>query len=153
MTTEDAFHRRLFQVISTELSDLTGQTDGMHRLEALSGRTVGTSKLWMGQTHVAPAAKSANHHHGASESGIFVVDGHPEFVFLDEVEGEFVERRLRTSPGDYIYVPPWVPHREENPDPDHEALIVLARSTQEAIVVNLPNLRWVGPVATTSTDG
>jgi len=87
------------------------------------------------------------------KSGIFVVDGHPEFVFLDRLDGEFVERRLRTSPGDYICVPPWVPHREENPDPYHEALIVLARSTQEAIVVNLPNLRWVGPVATTSTEG
>jgi uncharacterized RmlC-like cupin family protein len=152
VTTEDAFHRRLFQVTSTGLSDLTAQTGGMRRLEALSGRTVGTSKLWMGQTHVAPAASSGDHHHGASESGIFVVDGHPEFVFLDEIDGEFVERRLRTSPGDYIYVPPWVPHREENPDPDREALIVLARTTQEAIVVNLPDLRWVGPVATTSAD-
>ncbi len=152
MTTEDGFHRRLFQVMSSELSDLTAQTGGMRRREALSGRTVGTSKLWMGQVHVSPATKSDDHHHGTSESGIFVVQGHPEFVFLEEVDGAFVERRLRTSPGDYIYVPPWVPHREENPDPENEALIVLARTTQEAIVINLPDLRWVGPVATTSTD-
>ncbi len=153
MTTEDAFHRRLFQVASSELSDQTAQTEGMRRVEALSGRTVGTSKLWMGQTHVAPATRSSNHHHGDSESGIYVVSGHPEFVFLEEIDGEAVERRLRTSPGDYIYVPSWVPHREENPDPEHEALIVLARTTQEAIVINLPDLRWVGPVATTSTEG
>ena len=153
MATEDAFHRRLYQVISTELSDRTTQTSGMRRLEALSGATVGTSALWMGQTHVAPGATSSNHHHGVSESGIFVVHGHPEFVFLDEEEGEWVERRLRTSPGDYVFVPPWVPHREENPDPEEEALIVLARTTQEAIVVNLPDLHWVGPVATTSTAG
>ena len=105
----------------------------------------------MGQAHVAPAATSDDHHHGDSESGIYIVSGHPEFVFLEEADGELVERRLRTSPGDYIYVPPWVPHREENPDPDHEALIVLARTTQEAIVVNLPDLRWIGPIATTST--
>ena len=107
----------------------------------------------MGQVHVAPAATSDDHHHGHSESGIYVVSGHPEFVFLEEADGEFVERRLRASPGDYIYMPPWVPHREENPDPDHEALIVLARTTQEAIVVNVPNLRWTGPIATTSTSG
>jgi uncharacterized RmlC-like cupin family protein len=44
-----------------------------------------------------------------------------------------------------VYVPPWVPHREENPDPDTEAVVVIARSTQEAIVVNLDDLRWVGP--------
>jgi uncharacterized RmlC-like cupin family protein len=47
---------------------------------------------------------------------------------------------LHTSPGDYVYVPPWVPHREENPDPDTEAVVVISRTTQEAIVVNLPDL-------------
>jgi uncharacterized RmlC-like cupin family protein len=99
----------------------------------------------MGQTHVAPSTASANHHHGISETGIYVVSGHPEFVFLDQTAGEPVERRLRTSPGDYIYVPPWVPHREENPDPDDEAVVVIARTTQEAIVVNVTDLRWKGP--------
>ena len=153
MTTEDAFHRRLFHVVPTQLSGFTAQTEGMRRVEALSGRTVGTSKLWMGQTHVAPATRSSDHHHGASETGIYVVSGHPEFVFLEETDGKPLERRLRTSPGDYIYVPSWVPHREENPDPEHEAVIVLARTTQEAVVVNLPDLRWVGPVATTSAEG
>lgn len=153
MTMDDAFHRRLHHMLADALSDITAQTSGMRRVEALSGRTVGTSKLWMGQTHVAPATTSDNHHHGVSESGIFILSGHPEFVFLDEIDGQPCERRLVTSPGDYIYVPPWVPHREENPDPDHEAVIVLARTTQEAIVVNLPELEWTGPVASTSTDG
>ncbi len=95
----------------------------------------------MGQTHVAPATDSGNHHHGESETGIYVVSGNPEFVFADG-DGE---RRLRASPGDYIYVPPWVPHREENPDPDNEAVVVIARTTQEAIVVNLTDLSWTGP--------
>jgi len=146
----DQFHRRLHHVVPAALSDVTAQTAGMRRVEAVSGRTVGSTGLWMGQTHVAPATASANHHHGVSETGIYVVSGHPEFVFLDETAGEPVEHRLTTRPGDYIYVPPWVPHREENPDPDEEAVVVIARTTQEAIVVNLPDLRWVGPVATGS---
>ena len=54
----------------------------MRRVEALSGETVGSKALWMGQTHVAPSTNSANHHHGDSETGIFVVSGHPAFVFL-----------------------------------------------------------------------
>ena len=119
--TEDAFHRRLHQVAHTSLSDLTAQSGGMRRVEAISGRTVGSSALWMGQTHVAPATGSQNHHHGDSETGIYVVSGHPVFVFLDETGDSPTETRLVTSPGDYIYVPPWVPHREENPDPDDEA--------------------------------
>jgi uncharacterized RmlC-like cupin family protein len=144
------FHRHLHQVPSVSLSGQTAQTGGMSRREAISGQTVGSENLWMGQTHVAPSTGSDNHHHGLSETGIYVVSGHPEFVFLDETEGQAFERRLCASPGDYIYVPPWVPHREENPDPEEEAIVVIARTTQEAIVVNLPDLRWVGPVATAS---
>jgi uncharacterized RmlC-like cupin family protein len=49
--------------------------------------------------------------------------------------------RISTSPGDYVFVPPFTPHREENNDPDLEAVVVISRSTQEAIVVNLPSLR------------
>jgi uncharacterized RmlC-like cupin family protein len=47
--------------------------------------------------------------------------------------------RVQTGPGDYIFVPPYVPHREENPG-EQEAVIVIARSSQEAIVVNLDSL-------------
>ena len=148
----DGFHRVLYQVAPVALSGQTAQTSGMRRLEAISGATVGSRDLWMGQTHVAPSTGSGNHHHGVSETGIYVVSGHPEFVFLDEADGEPVERRLRTSPGDYVYVPPWVPHREENPDPDDEALVVIARTTQEAIVVNLPDLTWAGPGPVTSPE-
>ena len=50
------------------------------------------------------------------------------------------EARIEAGPGDYVYVPPYVPHREENPAPDEEAVVVIARSTQEGIVVNLPDL-------------
>lgn len=140
---EHDLDRRLHQIPAAELTDDTMQTTGMIRREAISGRTVGSSAIWMGETIVPPATGSGNHHHGESETGIYVVDGHPEFVFLDHG----TETRLATSPGDYVYVPPWVPHREENPDPDDPARVVIARSTQEAIVVNLDDLVWVGPVA------
>jgi uncharacterized RmlC-like cupin family protein len=133
----DDFHQRLHHVAPAGLSPETAQTSGMRRVAAISGTTVGSTKLWMGQTHVSPATTSADHHHGESETAIYVVSGHPVFVFHD---GES-EVRLETSPGDYIFVPPYVPHREENPDPDDEAVVVIARSTQEAIVVNLPSLR------------
>jgi uncharacterized RmlC-like cupin family protein len=93
----------------------------------------------MGQTTVEPATRSGDHHHGDSETAIYVVRGNPSFVFLDSESG--AERRIDAGPGDFVYVPPFTPHREENNDPDHEAVVVLARSTQEAIVVNLPSLR------------
>jgi uncharacterized RmlC-like cupin family protein len=135
----DDFHSRLHHVVPTGLSGDTAQTAGMTRVEAISGKTVGSRALWMGETHVSPGAASGDHHHGESETAIYVVRGHPVFVFFDRETG--AEKRLETKPGDYIFVPPFAPHREENPDPGNEAVVVIARSTQEAIVVNLPSLK------------
>jgi uncharacterized RmlC-like cupin family protein len=120
-----------------ELSGDTAQSSGMQRTAAISGPLTGAADLWMGRTVMAPGGASADHHHGESETGIYVVSGTPAFVFRDPGSGEVV--RLRTKPGDFVWVPPHVPHREENPS-GTEAVLVVARSTQEAIVVNLPGL-------------
>ncbi len=105
-------------------------------MAALSGETVGSRAIWMGETHVAPRVASGPHHHGKSETGIFVVSGHPEFIYSEDGH----EVRLTTKPGDYIYVPPFVHHIESNAHSDEEAVVVIARTTQEAIVENLEDL-------------
>lgn len=138
-TPHDDFHPPLRHVKAKDVTSETAQTAGMQRFAAISTNTVGSEKLWMGETHVRPEMRSGDHHHGDSETAIYVVSGRPEFVFFDEEAGD--EVRIRTEPGDYIFVPPFTPHREENNDPDVEAVVVIARSTQEAIVVNLPSLR------------
>ncbi|MFJ2780525.1 cupin domain-containing protein [Kitasatospora sp. NPDC087315] len=140
----DAFHPDLPPAAASSVHHIpagnldagTAQTGGMRRFAAVSGASVGAERLWMGQTHVAPATSSGDHHHGDSETAIYVVSGRPEFVFLRE---DGAEEWIRTAPGDYVFIPPFVPHREENPDGE-EAVVVIARSTQEAIVVNLPAL-------------
>src|SRR5712691_8643148 len=121
-----------------DLSGATAQTSGMARAAAISADLVGAQSLWMGRTALPPGASSGDHHHGESETGIYVVSGSPAFVFRDPASGELV--RLAPAPGDYIWVPPHVPHREENRSPDTEAVVVIARSTQEAIVVNVSGL-------------
>jgi uncharacterized RmlC-like cupin family protein len=132
---DDLWHRPLKHIRGAALGSDTGQTTGMTRWEAISGKTADAEKLWMGQTHVASGVKSGDHHHGEAETAIYVVSGTPAFVFA---EGD-KEVRLETQPGDYIFVPPYVPHREENPGSE-EAVVVIARSSQEAIVVNLESL-------------
>ena len=122
-------------------SEETLQTSGMRRFAAISGTLTGSQKLWMGGNTVLPGEASAAHHHGEADSGIYIVSGRPRFTFL--VDGE--ETSIDAAPGDFVYVPAWVPHREENPSGDEPAVVVLARSTPEEIVVNLPDL-W-------STDG
>ncbi len=131
-----AWHGRIEHVRAAALGADTAQTSGMRRFEAISGKTVGSEKLWMGRTHVGPETNSGDHHHGESETAIYVVSGHPVFVFADDTE----EVRVETEPGDYVFIPPYVPHREENPSDEEDAVVVIARSTQEGIVVNLPSL-------------
>lgn len=133
----DHWHPTLRHIRSDEVTDETSQTSGMQRFAAISGKTVGSEKLWMGRTHVSPETNSGNHHHGDSETAIYVVQGNPVFVFHDGHS----EVRCETSPGDYIFVPPFVAHREENPSASEEAVVVIARSTQDAIVINLPSLQ------------
>jgi uncharacterized RmlC-like cupin family protein len=150
VVSDDAFHPDLpprqpnvRHIPAAEVSGDTVQTSGMQRFEAISNVRVGAEKLWMGQTHVDPSTASGNHHHGEAETAIYVVSGHPEFVFIDAETAQ--ETRIHTAPGDYVFVPPFAPHREENNDPDHQAVVVIARSTQEAIVVNLPSLARDSP--------
>jgi uncharacterized RmlC-like cupin family protein len=110
----------------------------MIRSAAISGDLTGATSLWMGRTDLPPRVNSGDHHHGESETAIYVVSGTPAFVFRDASTGTVT--RLDTRPGDYVWVPPWVAHREENPSPDETAVLVIARSTQEAIVVNVDEL-------------
>ncbi len=121
-----------------DLSEATAQTAGMIRAAAISGDLVGARSIWMGRTILPAGVSSGDHHHGDSETGIYVVSGTPVFVCRDAASGDLV--RLETEPGDYVWVPPHACHREENPSADADAVVVIARSTQEAIVVNVDGL-------------
>jgi uncharacterized RmlC-like cupin family protein len=56
--------------------------------------------------------------------------------------GERLEFTAEAGPGDFIYVPPYVPHQEINANADAPLLCVVVRSDQEPVVVNLelPNV-------------
>jgi uncharacterized RmlC-like cupin family protein len=65
--------------------------------------------------------------------------------------GDHLEFMAEASPGDFIYVPPYVPHQEINASDELQLHCVLARSGQTGLVVNLditpvevPELvRWI----------
>src|SRR5487761_60181 len=127
---------RLRKVTPEDTSADTWQTSGMLRRAGVSSSTVGASKIWMGETHMAPGTMSGAHHHGENETGIYVVAGSPVFIYI----ADGVEERITTKPGDYVYVPPFLPHIESNEHSAEEAVVVIARSSQEAIVENLDSL-------------
>jgi len=110
----------------------TPQTTGMSRAAAITAARVGAEKLWAGTVRIEPDAKTGAHHHGDLESVIYVVKGRARMRW-----GEQLEFTAEAGPGDFIFVPPFVPHQEINASAGEALECVLVRSGQEPVVVNL----------------
>ena len=115
-----------------ELDGNTPQTPGMTRAAAITHARTGASKLWAGTVVVAPDARTAAHHHGELETVLYIVKGRARMRW-----GEHLEFSGEAGPGDFIYVPPYVPHQEMNARADEPVEAVVVRSGQDPIVVNL----------------
>ena len=117
----------------------TAQTPGMDRKAAINFARVGAQKIWA----------TGAHHHGELESVIYVVRGKARMRWGDHLE--FV---AEAGPGDFIYVPPFVPHQEINASQNELLECVLVRSDNEAVVVNLDiepiekpeQVAWIDPI-------
>ena len=127
----------------------TAQTPGMDRKAAINFARVGAQKIWAGTVSIRPNAKTGAHHHGELESVIYVVAGRARMRW-----GEHLEYVAEAGPGDFIFIPPFVPHQEINASTDTPLSCVVVRSGQEAVVINLdiePVERpeavfWVDPI-------
>jgi uncharacterized RmlC-like cupin family protein len=127
----------------------TAQTPGMDRKAAINLARVGAQKIWAGTVAIHPNAKTGAHHHGALESVIYIVKGRARMRW-----GEHLEYVAEAGPGDFIFVPPYVPHQEINASTDETLECVLVRSDNEAVVVNLDiapaetveEVKWIDPI-------
>ncbi len=119
-------------VRAAELSERTSQTAGMFRRTAIDAETVGARGLWVGHVTMTPGARSGAHHHGGSESAIYIISGRARFRFGDELAGT-----IDAGPGDFIYVPPHIVHQEINASDSERIEMIVARDSQENVVVNV----------------
>ena len=129
-------------VTAGQLDGHTAQTPGMERKAAINFARMGAQKLWAGTVTIHADAKTGAHHHGHLESVIYVVKGHARMRW-----GEHLEFTAEAGPGDFIYVPPYVPHQEINASATDLLECVLCRSDGEAVAVNLD----IAPVEMPST--
>ena len=135
-------------VKADQLDTNTAQTPGMSRSAAINFARVGAQKLWAGTVTIHADAKTGAHHHGPLESVIYVIKGHARMRW-----GEHLEFTAEAGPGDFIYVPPYVPHQEINASATELLECVLCRSDGEAVAVNLDiepvekpsTVLWVDP--------
>jgi uncharacterized RmlC-like cupin family protein len=115
-----------------QLDPRTPQTPGMHREAAISRASAGAQKIWAGTVTIQPGAQTGPHHHGHLESVIYVLRGRARMRW-----GDRLEFASEAGPGDFIYVPPHVPHQEINASQDEPLSCVVVRSDPEPVVVNL----------------
>jgi len=116
-----------------ELDENTPQTPGMTRAAAITHARTGANQLWAGTVVVQPEAKTGPHHHGELETVLYVVKGWVRMRW-----GERLEFSAEAAAGDFIYVPPYVPHQEINGSADEICEAVVVRNGREPVVVNLP---------------
>ncbi len=127
----------------------TPQTPGMTRAAAVNYARVGAQKIWAGTVNIHPNAKTGAHHHGSLESVIYVVAGRARMRW-----GDHLEYTAEAAPGDFIFIPPYVPHQEINASSDDSLQCVVIRSDQEAVVINLDiepvekpeSVAWIDPI-------
>ena len=127
----------------------TAQTPGMQREAAVNLARVGAQKIWAGTVKIDANAKTGAHHHGALESVIYVVRGQARMRW-----GAKLEYTAEAGPGDFIFIPPYVPHQEINASTEEKLECVLVRSDNEAVVVNLDiepvekpeAVAWIDPI-------
>jgi len=119
-------------VPGNQLDGNVPSTPGMDRKAAINFARVGAQKLWAGTVHIHPNAKTGAHHHGPLESVIYVVKGRARMRW-----GNALEFTAEAGPGDFIYVPPYVPHQEINASADETLECVLCRSDGQAVAVNM----------------
>jgi len=132
-----------------QLDPDTAQTPGMSRAAAINKARAGAQKIWAGTVRIEANAKTGAHHHGELESVIFVVEGRARMRW-----GENLEYVAEAGPGDFIFIPPFVPHPEINASTDAPLSCVVVRSGQEAVVINLDiepverpeEVLWIDPI-------
>jgi uncharacterized RmlC-like cupin family protein len=112
---------------------------GRQRLEyflGVSGDTCGSTGLAMHLVVVPPGASAEPHYHDGYETAIYQLEGQVETRY-----GERLERSVVTRAGDFLYVPPGVPHQAVNLSETERAVALIARNDageQERVVPYTP---------------
>ena len=96
---------------------------GLRRLELLPAEHTPTQHLGVGVVLTPVGAGSPTpHHHGASETGVYILEGAVGFR-----RGGALQDRLEAGPGQFVFIAPYAVHQEYNPDPATPNVIVVVR--------------------------
>jgi uncharacterized RmlC-like cupin family protein len=109
----------------------TGQSGGAVRISGVGPQHTPATRIWFGKVSNEPGYRSLPHHHGEAETGGYVLKGRGRIYFGDDYS-----KYEDLTEGDFVFVPPFMPHVEVNMSTTEE-LVWLTTRTPDNIVVNL----------------
>jgi uncharacterized RmlC-like cupin family protein len=112
----------------------TANSGGAIRVSGVSIQHTPATKLWFGKVSNEPGFRSVGHHHGEAETGGYVLSGRARIYFGDAF-ADYVDM----EEGDWVFVPPFMPHVECNLSRT-KPLVWMTTRTPENIVVNLADV-------------
>jgi uncharacterized RmlC-like cupin family protein len=89
----------------------------------ISAATAGATGLSMNVVVIPPAAKAQPHYHEGYETAIYILKGEVQTFY-----GEGLRKSCINTAGDFLYIPPGVPHQPVNLSLDTEAVALVARN-------------------------
>lgn len=104
--------------------------------EGISAQTAGTKHLCMHLVIIPPGGKAIAHYHNGYETTIYIIKGRAETRY-----GEKLEHSSINEVGDFLFIPPNLPHQPVNLSETEEVIAVVARNDpneQESVVVYNP---------------
>lgn len=107
----------------------TRSAQGSIYAPGVSAQTVGSRQLFLGVVTIPPGERTRAHVHEVHESAFYVLSG-------DEIElwsGERLEHCEHARAGDYLFIPPLVPHVAVNRSRTTPAVFVGARNEPTAM--------------------
>jgi uncharacterized RmlC-like cupin family protein len=105
---------------------------GLDYFSGVSAETTGATGICMHLLEMPPGASAKPHYHEAHETAIFILEGAAEMRY-----GPNLDQVMRTEAGDFVYIPPGMPHQPYNPS-DEAVRAVIARTDpneQESVVL------------------
>ena len=112
------------------------QSTNMAREAGVAPETTGATSIWSGYVTTPAGAVSGVHHHGDCETAIYVVKGRARFRF-----GEKLEQAVEVSSGDFLFVPPFEIHQEENLSDTEPCELIVSRGCSGILTVNVDDPR------------
>lgn len=101
--------------------------------EGISASTAGSKHLCMHLVIIPPGGKAMAHYHDGYETVIYIIEGKAETKY-----GENLEQSSINEAGDFLFIPPNLPHQPVNLSDTEQVVAVVARNDpneQESVVL------------------